>query len=328
MGVAVQIVVTQSAEPGSSPSIGWDGGVRFENAVLTTGLDWSDVTGNLACRGLYQNRQLHGVVGNFKIERGTLLRQPFRDVVGHFAIEENIPDVLKVNIASAPLFGGDISGPIRLEFGSTSRYELNLTASQVSLEDLGKFNLGPQSSLQGRTGGRLHLTGYGAGVDTLEGNGTLEVPNGKLGNVPLLLDLLKLLNLRLPDRTFFDEAKAVFSIHGRRVHMDQLELVGNGISLYGKGDFLIDGTEMKLDFYPAWGRIQQLVFPAWRDIPAEIGKNMLKIEMRGKITSNPNDIRFTKKPMPVLLDPLYQIRDRLMGDPERRRNQEAGSSRE
>ena len=104
--------------------------------------------------------------------------------------------------------------------------------------------------------------------------------------------------------------------------MDQLELIGNAVSFYGQGDFNLDGTDLKLDLYPTWGRVQQLVPPALRGIPAEIGKTMLKVEMRGKISSNPNDLKLTKKPIPVLLDPLFQMRDRVMNEPELRRDSE------
>jgi hypothetical protein len=315
LGVATQVNVAQSPEPGSPVAIGWDGAVRFENSALTTGLEWSNATGTISCRGVYHNRQVKGLEGNFKLDQGTLLRQPFQNVAGHFSIVEKAPDILMVNLASAPLFGGDISGPIRFNFGHGRSYELNLTASQISLEEFGKHNFGPQSALQGRAGGRLFLTGQGASAETLDGNGSIDIPSGKLLNLPLLLDLLKFLGLRLPDRTAFDEAKAVFAVRGRRVRMDRLELIGNAVSLYGKGDFLIDGTDLKLDFYPAWGRIQQIFMPAWRTIPEELGKQMLKIEMRGKVTSNPDDLKFTKKPMPTLLNPFYQIRERMLGEP-------------
>ena len=44
--------------------------------------------------------------------------------------------------------------------------------------------------------GRLHLNGQGNNFETLDGNGSIDVPNGKLYNLPLLLNLLKFLGLR------------------------------------------------------------------------------------------------------------------------------------
>src|SRR5207244_1972682 len=135
---------------------------------------------------------------------------------------------------------------------------------------------------KGQAGGRLVLSGLDTGVDSLEGNGQIEIPRGHIYpyNIPPLVDLLKLLALRAPDRTMFDEANAVFRIDGTRVHVDTLELLGNAVSLYGRGDFHFqqDATDVKLDFYPSWGRVEQLMPEVLRSIPAEIGKQMLKIE--------------------------------------------------
>jgi hypothetical protein len=310
MDLLTKLWVKQAAEPGSAPTLWWEGILRLQNSDLTTGLDWHDVSGTFACAGRCQGRQVRALSGNFKIDQGTLLKQPFRELKGHFELKESAPDVLNINVA-APFFGGELSGPLRLEFRSPMHYELNLTASQVNLQDFGRHNLGAQSHLQGLAMGRLHLMGQGGNPESVEGNGRIEIPAGRLYNLPILLDLIKFLGLRWPDRTFFEEGKANFSIHGQRAHMDQLELIGNAVSFYGQGDFNLDGTDLKLDLYPTWGRVQQLVPPALRGIPAEIGKTMLKVEMRGKISPNPKDLKLTKKPIPVLLDPLFQMRDRV-----------------
>jgi hypothetical protein len=313
-----KLIVTQAGEHGPV-AVWWDGALRLDKTRLSTGVDWRDVSGSVASSGLYQGRQLRALSGNLKFDKATLLNQPFNDLIGHFEVKESAPEVLNLNV-SAPFFGGELSGPIRLDFRSPLRYEMNLTASQVNLQEFGRHNLGPQSHLQGLALGRLHLVGEGGRPDSLEGNGRIEIPAGRLYNLPILLDLIKFLGLRWPDRTFFEEGKATFSIHGHRAHMDNLELIGNAVSFYGQGDFNLDGTDLKLDFYPTWGRVQQLVPPVLRGIPAEIGKNMLKVEMRGKVTANPDDLKLTKIPIPVLLDPLFNMRDRMNSDSEMRRD--------
>src|SRR6202034_1854951 len=111
----------------------------------------------------------------------------------------------------------DISGEARIDFVHPVRYELNLTGSQLDLGQFGKHNLGSDSQMQGVAMTRLHLTGQGTGSDTLDGHGSIDVPSGRFYNLPLLLDLLKFLGLRWPDRTAFDELHALYSIHGKRV---------------------------------------------------------------------------------------------------------------
>src|SRR5207253_4747878 len=63
------------------------------------------------------------------LEEATAFKQPFRNVQANFQVPNKTPDVLLVGLR-APLFGGDVGGQIRIDFNSTVRYELNLTASQ------------------------------------------------------------------------------------------------------------------------------------------------------------------------------------------------------
>ncbi len=309
------MIVSQSADPTSPPALYWDGQLWLHKAKFRVGMELSEVDGTLACRGNHwrdpRRGQLLALTGGFHLEKASLLKQPFHDVQGHFLVNDDKPEALTIGL-KAPLFGGDISGQIGLKMNSSLPYDLNLTASQIDLEQFGRHNLGPQNQLKGTVLGRLSLSGLGSGIDTLDANGRIDVPRGHIGKLPLLLDLLKFLGLRWPDRPMFDETHASFNIHGPRVHIERLELLGNAISLYGQGDFKIDGSDLKLDFYPSWGRLEQLVGPAC-GIPAEIGKQMLKIEMRGQVSSNPNDRKFTKKPVPFLTDPLLYLRAKMNG---------------
>ena len=313
--VQTDMIVSQTADPSDPPSLYWDGQLWVHKAKFRVGLELSEVDGTLACRGNHwrdpRRGELLAMTGGFQLATASLLKQPFHDVQGHFLINDDKPEVLAIGL-KAPLFGGDISGQIGLKLNSSLPYDLNLTASQIDLEQFGRHNLGPRNQLKGTVLGRLYLSGLGSGIDTLDGNGRIDVPHGHIGNLPLLLDLLKFLGLRWPDRTMFDETHASFNVHGPVVHIERLELLGNAVSLYGKGDFKIDGTDLKLDFYPSWGRLEQLAGPA-KPIPAEISKQLLKIEMRGQVSANPGDLKFTKKPVPFLVDPLLYLRDKMSG---------------
>ncbi len=321
-----RLVVAQKGEPGAQPDIYWDGQMWLRHTKLKTGLTWNDVTGTLACIGRYDGHQLLGVTGNLLVDEARLLSQPFRDIHANFHIKKQTPDVLNLDLR-APIFDGDVAGQVRLEFGSRLRYEMNLTASQVDLQKFGRHNLGANTELHGVVVGRLHLAGQGTSMDTLEGNGSIDVPSGRLYNLPLLLDLLKFLGLRWPDRTAFEEAHARFNIQGQRVSVKRLDLLGNAISLAGQGDFNLDGTDLQLDFYPSWGRVEQILPPAVRSLPVQISKNLIQIEMRGKVSADPKDLKFRKRPIPVLLDPLIQMRDRLAGNenPKEPRRSPVGS---
>ncbi len=255
-----------------------------------------------------------GVNGDILLAEATLLGQPFHDVHVKLQSQDTSPDVLLVDLR-APLFGGDISGQVRIDFNSTLRYELNLMGSQLDLGQFGHHNLGPSSQLQGLAMARLHLTGTDKGSDTLDGYGTLDVPKGQLYNLPLLLDLLKFIGLRSPDHTAFNEMHAQFGIHGQRVSMQSLDILGNALSLTGKGEFNLDGTDVKLDFYPGWPWFNQILPSPVKTWPKDLSRNVLTIEMRGKVTANEKDRKFTMKPVPGIVDPILRIPSSLFGAP-------------
>lgn len=305
-----RLIVAHDGAADSLPDVYWDGQVWLSDATVTVGLECTRVTGTVACVGRHNGRQLTGLSGNLILERAAVYNQPFRNVQGHFHVKESMPELLLLDV-KAPIFGGDVAGQVSVDFRDDPRFELNLTASQINLQEFGRHN-GPDK-LAGMVMARLYLTGTGNDPATLNGHGTLDIPNGKLLDIPFLLDLIKFLGLRWPDRTLFEELHARYAIHGRRATIQHLELFGNAVSFTGKGEINLDGTDLQLDLYPSWARIEQLLPPAARSMPPMLSKNILTVEARGKVTGDSKDLKFTKKPVPILLDPLLHLRDRLVG---------------
>jgi hypothetical protein len=304
VALRTQVVINTPPEAGSPPAIYWDGEVRLRRASLQLGLQVEQVTGLVACRGLHNGRQLEDVVGNILLEEASLLNQPFHKIHSLIEVKKEAPEILILPGLRAHLFGGQVYGPIRVELGPILRYELNLTASQIKLEEFGRHNLGPNAQVSGLAMARLFLAGQGPGLSGLEGRGSIDVPNGKMYNLPPLLQLLKVLGLHPPDRTAFEEAHATFTIRGPRVQVSQVDLLGNAISLSGKGEMNLDGSDVSLDFYAVWSRVMQVLPPVIDKIPPAISKNLLKIKMRGRL----EDVKCTKEPVPVLADSLREIK--------------------
>jgi hypothetical protein len=309
--LATDIIIAQPPEAGKPPDIYWDGKVEMFGAKVTTGMEWSNVWGELACRGRYDGRAIAGVEGNVLLDQVTFVDQPFKKVHGKFEIRKESPDRLLVGVR-APIFSGDVTGQVCVNLTSALDYEVNLTASQINVAEFGRHNLGPKSQISGAASARIYLKGLGSGLDSLEGSGSIDLPKGHLYNLPLLLDLLKFLGLNWPDRTFFEEFHTAFGIQGSKVTVQRIDLLGNPVSLSGKGEFDLNSKDVKLDVYPMWGRVKELLPPVVRPVPAVFSKNLLTVEVRGKVSSNPKDLKFHMKPMPVIVDPLLLLRDRVI----------------
>jgi hypothetical protein len=312
--VRSQVIIAQPPEQGKPPDVYWDGQVWLYNSTFTTGLEVSKVTGKVACRGRYDGRSIVGVEGNLLLDQAVFYDQPFKKVQARFEIRKDSPEVMMVGL-KAPIYSGDVAGQIRVDFTSPLRYEMNLTASQINVAEFARTNLGPKSQISGIANARLYLKGLGAGngIDSLDGNGAIDLPHGRLYNLPFLLDLLKFLALHGPDRTLFEEFHTAFNVQGPTVTVNRVDLLGSAISLSGKGEFDLLKKEPKLDVYPMWGRIEQLLPPMVRPLPTTLSKNLLTVEVRGKVSSDPKDLKFQLKPMPVLVDPFLLLRDRMIG---------------
>ena len=309
-----RLIIDQGSDPGDRPDFYWDTQAWVKDASLFIGVPAEHVTGVVGCRGHHNGSKIVSVKGDVLLANAVLFKQTFTDVNAQFAVAEESPNLLYATI-HAPCYDGSIAGEVRIDFAPAVRYELNLTAAQIDLQKLGRKNMGEGTKLEGNAVGRLRLTGTSAGIASLDGDGSFDVVAAKLYNLPLLLDLLKFLGLRWPDRTAFEELHALFRIQGSRVAVKRLELQGNAISLTGQGEFNLDGTDLSLDFSPTWARVDQMLPPALRAVPPAVSKNFLVIEIRGKVGSNPGDLKFTKKPMPVILDPLNSLRQRMLGTP-------------
>ena len=302
--VALPLLVFDApAVPGQPMKIWWDGGAYLRKQAFHAGLDIGDVDGEIWCHGHHDGHQFEGVSGYALLDRADILGQPFRNLQGRIEIHPDSPDVLRLYDLKADLFGGFVGGEAHFKFGPSLLYEVSLHALRVQLEQFGRHNqLGPEAQMQGPARASLHLMGEGTDLSGLKGNGRVEVANGKLYRLPLMLDLLKTFGLRAPDRTAFEQARMIFSIEGPKMVVHSLDLFGNAISLRGQGSVGLDGTNsnLNLDFSADWGRMPQMLPPGISDLSQALSDQLFKIKLRGKI----NSPRFEKELIPGVVDPL------------------------
>jgi hypothetical protein len=311
--LATVVVIKQLPPETAKPTVYWDALIRLTDTKLQTGIELEKVSGVVSCEGVHNGQQLEDLVGNVFFQRATVLRQPLRNVQVPLIIHKETPDILSLPDLKADLYGGVIGGEARLEFGSTFHYDLALNASHVQLEQLGSHNFGRGADLSGLANAGIHLTGQGGDMDGLKGRGRIDVPSGKLARLPLLLDLLKWLGLRLPDRTAFEQAHADFRIEGPRMHITELDLYGNALSVRGQGSMKLDGTDLKLVMNADWGRLSQLLPPGLNDLSRELSNQLLRVNVHGKV----GDLKFEKELVPVVTEPLKKLWKSLTTVPRR-----------
>jgi AsmA-like C-terminal region len=300
--------------PPGPPTVNWDGSTTLVRAGWTAGVAWSDVTGSMAFRGAAKGNRLDWFAGHAAFDHATVMRQPIEQMHAQLTVETGTPDVLQIRDMNGRVFGGTLAGEARVAFGGGLDYAADLKALGVRLEEFGEKN-GVGGRLEGRATAQLYLSGHGTGLDELTGRGGVDVPTGKLYDLPIALELLKAISLRLPDGAAFDEAHAAFKIEGRRLKVERLDLLGSAVSLGGHGGLNLDGTGVDLDFCAVWARIVQVLPVSWRDVPPWVSQQILKIRMGGSLS----DPTFAPEPVPFLTEPVKRLLDRTNG-----RNQKTG----
>jgi len=316
------LTIDQAEDPGRPPVLFWDGEARLHNSRLEFGACFEQVEGIIACRGRHDGTTLEGLAGNVLLDRAqlqagaTAAGVPLEQLHARLEIWKDSPEVLRIGQIQAQLFGGRLGGEGRVEWKQGLHYELLVQAAQVQLEQLDRYlasqrpipargfkahNTFPEIS--GLATASLHLIGNGPELSGIQGSGRIDVPQGKLYRLPLLLDLLKWLGLRMPDRTAFEQVGARFRIKNGVCDIQELDLIGNAISLHGAGRVPLDGRQVQLDFNAEWGRLMHLLPPGLDQISRGISNQLLKIKVRGDL----GNVRFEKELVPAVTTPVKQL---------------------
>ena len=309
MNVAAKLVLVSPGGPSKPIEVWWEGALGLDKARLRTAVEVTEATGRLVCSGYHNGHRLGRVTCHLHLDKVNVFDQPLTNVTCRLDLERSTPDILRIRDLRADLFGGTLSGQGRLETGSVLKYDILLQMMGVRLDAFGKHNLGEAAKtaqLQGPAQASIHLTGQGRDLAGLKGNGRLDVFEGKMGQLPVLLDLVKAFGLRLPDKTAFEQAHMVFAIEGTQLIVRQLDLVGNAVSLAGAGKLDIDGSNIELDFTATPGRFTQMLPTGLDTIPPFLSSQILKIKMRGKFGKD-GKTRFDKEFIPGVFDPIKRV---------------------
>jgi hypothetical protein len=239
--------------------------------------------------------------GNLHLQEAKIFHLPLKDVVTELQMNDHL---LVMPGVQAKLHGGRVYGPIRAELGDTVQYRLDLTVSNVDLEEFARQTLGRTGAVNGRAFGRILLIGAGKGVDNLRGSGSIDVAGGKLYDLPIIVNLLSIVGGSLPKGTAFQEAYIRFTVEEGKLHFSQFDLLGDALSLKGKGSMRVGGSDIDLQMYAMlWGRAMPLLPPLVNRIPPAISRNLMKVHVTGSL----ENVNVDKEPVPILTESLRQL---------------------
>ncbi len=320
--VAPKVLPPPILDEKPGPVIYWNASLKINGTSLEAGLPFDDLYGTIATEGRYEGNRIGAIVGNIWLDKATIAKQPISAVKLGYRIRAQLPDatapsgfaapVIEFPDINATLFQGTIGGQARIVLDDVVKYRIWLTATDVRLDELARHTkLGNDSELRGLAQGSFLVTNAldpksGRWIPT--GEGQIDVPQGRMYKIPVLLDLVKVLKGQAPDRCAFEEAHATLELKGDRVKVTKLDLLGSAISLGGSGELDTDGQYVKFEFFTIWSQtLKRWLTTPLGDVTGLLSGSIFKIELTregGKLT--PKAVM-----LPVVTDPVRAVAERL-----------------
>lgn len=299
----------------------WDLKVVFAGNSLTVGTKVTNVHGSVIVRGQWDGEtvDMRPALGNrLDLDSATVHGYQFTRVRGPYALYKDqlvvgSADVFRSksrdgrrktvddkNRVTAGAVGGQFTLDAIARFDKQTRYRLLVTMEKARLERFAKRYLKGQRNLRGVMYGWIELGGAGTETKDMTGRGKLLISPAAIYQLPVLVQTFKVLSFVPPDKTAFTFAYADFDVFGRQFRFNTIDLVGDAISLRGRGVAKFDG-KLDLRFYSMLSRNRMPVF-LLKNLVSTATAGWVGIDVRGSVGQPKATIR-----------PIPQVEDALKG---------------
>lgn len=313
-----RLAFTRGANPAEPLRTDWDVKLDCHQTDVNWGVRVKGVSGTIHMTGVNKGEQC-STVGHAQLDtmfwngmqltniRGPLWASKDECRIG-LGVADKYPNMPSTEM-TAEAYGGKVGLNARVLHGDRTQYFMAINFGEVDLDRFSRDYLHSQSIEGGRAKGKLNLKGSGNTVYGLEGDGIVDVSGANLGELPVMVSLLKVLRSRLPDTNAFDGCHAEFKLRGQHIQFEHLDLLGDAISLYGRGEASFD-KKVNLVFHSIVGRGAPAV-PFIKTLVGQASEQLLRLRVGGTIDTP--DIR--RETLPVVGNMLEQLRNDFQPKP-------------
>lgn len=289
--------------------------VDIEQGTLHTGVEVQNIHGGGVFNGSYDPNRTEGqrllCRGDLNVDSITWNNFQFTNLVGPLYLDDR--KVIVGTEADAPQQGSMPRHLFAKCYGGSAQADAVVmleeqpsfsVQAKINGVDLHRFCVesvpGPQK-LQGHIDASARLTGTAAGLHTLNGDGQVQLTNADIGELPVIVALLKVLNLKRPDTNAFTKSDLTFHIEGEHVILKNIEFSGDAISLVGDGEANLS-TDINLKLQPIVGR-SDLQLPAWKRLMGGASEQIMQIHVTGTLA----DPKSKREAFPTINEALQTI---------------------
>ena len=286
-----------SGKPGESAWCRWDQAlVILDNNKITIGNDFGleHIQGELnGVAGSFDGRDFR-VKGLVDLGSVTLFGQQVTALTSDLEVESGFARLERIK---GKVLGGELTGHVRASLEASPSYSVRMEVKQADLQEYARTQPGHQK-FKGRLDARAELSGLGYDPHTITGDGSARIVHGDLGTLPAALRFVNVLKSasfsRREAKTAFDTAELAFRVHNGETTLDPIRLVGNTITLEGKGTLDVRGQiDLKLRILPLRDSLQ---IPLISDLTRGLSGQILRVHVLGPVAAP--DIKPEPIPLP------------------------------
>jgi len=280
---------------------GWDVQLTTQGAQLDPGVRLDNVYGKVRLTGAFDGKRFASrgwldldtlTYRGYQLTevRGPIWLGEDRLLLGGFP--ENAERSATPSRITARFYDGAVSGDGWVKFDRTSRFAMQAQLVGANMNRIADEAIPGASQFKGSLDAKIHLQGTSAGTHTLAGIGSAHLHDADIGELPLLVSLLKILSGTAPDAQAFSAAEVDFHINGAHLYFDKIDFYGDAVSLLGKGEMDFD-QQVRMVFKAIVGR-DKIEVPLISPLLKQASPLLLLIYVDGPL-SNPNT---TREPLP------------------------------
>ena len=303
------LALAWSGVPGEQVRCLWDDAIVVfnDNTIqIQPGLNLEHIQGQLDHvhgKADGENFDVHGVVRLASVgmrgQQITKLESPI-DVEKGEARLDNL---------SGRLLNGNLLGQLKISLDATPRYSASISLEGADMRQYAKTLAGRQT-FRGIVSGKLEVNGFGGEPRNLQGRGEAHIVEGAMGELPIILSLVKLLNRSPATKTAFDSAEVYLAVENGKTLFDPIKLTGDAVSLHGTGTMDVLG-DLDLKLPVVYGR-DRIHVRGITNIVREASGQLLVVTVKGTLSAPKPKLEFLPEASEVL-KAMGQRRERADG---------------
>ena len=239
-----------TTRPSDAPSLRWsaEGRVAFRDATVDLGLGHKTLSGTLSGAAAQTGKAL-AVKADIQLDSVQVGRQRLTQLRGRLTKDPR-SQLLRLDDMFTKAHGGQITGFAEVRLSDPLAFGVSLSVDGIRLEDLLKGSgKGPKAAdVRGRLTGNVQLTATAGTPPRRQASGVLEITEGKLYKLPVMLGLLHVVYLTLPGETAFQGGTITYHLRNDTLVFDEIYLRGLALSLVGSGTMNMKTEKLDLLF--------------------------------------------------------------------------------